>query len=134
MWIRIDCIRIQIHKIWIQIQVSKITKFSKHLLILKVKKTLYFQGPLNLLFLGSDLINNSSEKKIFLLVKLCFSLYFISDFIPLDPRTQMNLDPTGSGSASTSLLLSINAQDSQKKYVLAKATQFCNASSYVKFC
>ena len=35
-----------------------------------------------------------------LLVKLCFSLHFISDFIPLDP----NPDPTGSGSGSTSMV------------------------------
>ena len=50
--------------------------------------------------LGLDLKNIISyEKKIFLLVKLCFSLHFFSDFIPLnpdpdpDPRTQMNPDP-----------------------------------------
>ena len=43
-------------------------------------------------FLGSDMKNIiSCEKKIFLLVKLCFSLHFISDFIPLDP------DPNKSG-------------------------------------
>ena len=37
-------------------------------------------------FLGSDLKNIISlEKKIFLLVKLCFSLHIISDFMPLDP-------------------------------------------------
>ena len=45
----------------------------------------------HLLFLGSDMKN---IKKIFLLDKLCFSLHFISDFIPLDP------DPTGSGATS----------------------------------
>ena len=49
-------------------------------------------------FLGSDFKNIiSCEKKIFLFVKLCFSLHFISDFKPLDPDpdpwTQMNLDP-----------------------------------------
>ena len=67
MWIRIDCIRIRI-------QVNKITKFLKHFLIFKVKKTFYFQVTLNLLFLGSDLKNKfPAKKKIFLLVKLCFS-------------------------------------------------------------
>ena len=97
-----------------RIQINKITKFSKHLLIFKSKKkslswvrkwpsaniSTYF-------FLGSDFKNiNSCEKKIFLLVKLCFPLHFISDFIPLDPdpdphpRTQMNPDPNGSGSTS----------------------------------
>ena len=50
-------------------------------------------------FLGSDLKNIISCEKNnrFLLVKLRFFLYFISDFIPLDPdpdqRTQMNPDP-----------------------------------------
>ena len=43
MWIRIDCIRVQ---------VNKISKFSKHLLIFKSQqKTFNFQVTLNLLFL-----------------------------------------------------------------------------------
>ena len=43
MWIRIDCIRIRI-------QVNKITKFTKHLLILKSKKISTFKVTLNILF------------------------------------------------------------------------------------
>ena len=35
-----------------------------------------------------------------MLVKLCFSLYFISLDLDPDPRTQKNADPTGSGSTS----------------------------------
>ena len=47
------------------------------------------------LFLGSDLKNIISCEKKILLVKLCFFLHVISDFIPLDPdpRTQINPDP-----------------------------------------
>ena len=54
MWIRIDCIRIRIHKVGsirIRIQVHKISKFSKHLLIFESKKkTFNFQVTLHLLF------------------------------------------------------------------------------------
>ena len=50
-----------------------------------------------------------------MLVKLCFSLHFIP--LDPDPRTQMNPDPTGSGSASLintrpdKLLLSTTRRD-----------------------
>ena len=70
-----------------RIQVHKISKFSKHLLIFKSqKKLLIVKSLCTYFFKGLELIHIiSCEKKRFLLVKLCFSLYFISDFIPLDP-------------------------------------------------
>ena len=78
-----------------RIQVNKIIKFSKHLLILKSQKNFYFQVTLNVLFLGSDLKNIISfeQKNLFLLVKLCFSLHFFSGFIPLDPDPKPDPDP-----------------------------------------
>ena len=60
MWIRIDCIRIWIP---VRIQVNKITKFLKHLLIFKSKKRYELRKEVavskhqHLLFLGSDLKN-----------------------------------------------------------------------------
>ena len=68
MWIRIDRIRIRIHKTWsIRIQVNKITKF---LLIFKSKKKRYelsedvaVSKHQHLLFLGSDLKNIISCEK-----------------------------------------------------------------------
>ena len=83
-----------------RIQVNKISKFSKHLVIFK---TFNFKSLWTYFFLRFRLETfNFLRIKIFLLVKLCFSLHFISDYIPLDPdpRTQMNPNPTGSGSTS----------------------------------
>ena len=83
MWIRID---------FILIQVNKITKFSKHLIIFKSKKRYELSEEVavskhqHLLFLlGSELKNIISSENFLLLVKLCFSLHFIRDFILLDP-------------------------------------------------
>ena len=55
-------------------------------------------------FLGSDLKNIMSyeKKKKKMLFKLCFSLHIIP--LDPDPRTQINVYPTGSGSRSTTLL------------------------------
>ena len=99
MWIRIDCIRIRIDKILsIRIQVNKITKFSKRLLIFKTKiKTFNYQ---HFFFLGSNLKNIiSCEKKKLLLVKLLpFSFILSVIFKPLDPNPDLE---SGSGSGST---------------------------------
>ena len=82
----------------VRIQVHKITKFSKHLLIFKSQVMHQLPKTIAPTFLGSDLKNLiSCEKKKILLVKLRFSLLFIDDFIPLDP------DPD-SESGSTSLV------------------------------
>jgi len=81
---------------------QKFTKFiSNHLSKVKEK---YFQiCTLNLVisyfFLVLDLKNTISYKKK-ILVKLCFSLNFMPLDPDPDPRTQMNADPTGSGSTS----------------------------------
>ena len=101
MWIRIDCIRIRIriHKVLsIRIQVNKITKFSKHLLISSLKYELSEEVAVSkyqhLLFFRFRLENYFIflRKKI-VIDKLCVSLYFISY---LDP------DPDSlSGSGST---------------------------------
>ena len=107
MWIRIDCIRIRIRA---GSRSMKSANFQNIFKFLKVKKTLNFQVPLNLLFLRFRLETfNFLRKSIFLLVKLYFFLHFNSDFIPLDPdpRTEMNPDPTGSGSTSLVRIFSL---------------------------
>ena len=69
-----------------RIQVNKITKFPKHLLIFKSQKNFIFSSHSEPIFLCSRLEKyNFVRKKKFLLVKLCFSLHFIGDFVPLDP-------------------------------------------------
>ena len=74
----------------------KSANFQNIFKFLKVKnKLLVFKSLWTYFFLGSDLKHLISCEKKNIFVKLCFSLHFISDFIPLDPdpRTQMNPDP-----------------------------------------
>ena len=83
----------------------------------------------HLLFLVQTWKNmNSCEIKRFLLVKLCFYLHFINDFLPLDPdpRTQMNPNPTGSGSTS------VEKNISEDSYKQNKDFYFMNRQNYVK--
>ena len=89
MWIRIDRMRTRI-------QDNKITKLISINLLKVEKKKYIFKSiakPWRLAtFLGSELKNIiSNAKKPNFLVKLLH-------FIPLDPRTQRNAEPTGSGS------------------------------------
>ena len=97
-----------------RIQVHKISKFSKHFLIFESKKkTFNFQVILHLLFKRFRIETYNFLRKLrFLLVKLCFSLHFISDFMPLDPDPDPDSE-SGSGSTdpnesgSTSLLTTL---------------------------
>ena len=70
------------------------------------------------------MISSFLRKKRFLLVKLCFSLNFIRDFIPLnpDPRAQINPDPTGFG--STLLLNTIRLQGVQLRQLCWSTTLY----------
>ena len=45
-----------------------------------------------------------TKKTKYLLTKLCFSLHFLPLDPDPDPRTQINADPTGSGSTSLQLM------------------------------
>ena len=58
-------------------------------------------------------ISFPAKKRKFVLVKLCFSINFISDFIPLDPDTQtlMNPDPNESGSDRIRIRIRIHITD-----------------------
>ena len=93
MWIRIDCIRIRIQA---GSRSIKSANFQNIFKFLKVKKTLNFSSHSEPTFVRFRLKTFNAKKKIFVLAKLCFSLHFISDFIPLDPDP----DPE-SGSGST---------------------------------
>ena len=104
MWIGIYRMRIRIHKIWsMLIQDNKITDLiSNH--ILKVNNRIFWNLYLNLLdkLLFYNFLPKNTKN---MLVKLCFSLHFIPLGTDPDHQTQMNKDPTGSG--STSLLITL---------------------------
>ena len=95
MWIRIDCIRIRIriHKVGsIRIQVHKISKFSKHLLIFESKKKLLiFKSLCTYFFKGSELKHIiSCENKDFCWLNSAFP-FILSVILYLWIRIQIRI-------------------------------------------